>query len=100
MSKATSSFYNTTEWKLVRENYRKKVGGLCENCLKKGIYNPCEAVHHKIHVSVKNMYNPEITLNEGNLVALCRECHGEQHRKSNDRYKIDKQTGQVFIKEP
>lgn len=98
MSKATHKFYETPEWKTVRENYRKKVGGLCEYCLARGIYNACEAVHHKIHVTPQNMYNPQITLNEDNLVALCRECHGNEHRKDNPRYIIDKDTGEVQIK--
>ena len=42
-----TGFYNSQAWKDTRRNYKQSVGGLCERCLKKGLYNPAEVVHHK-----------------------------------------------------
>lgn len=98
-------FYGSEAWKRTREAYKRSVGGLCERCLKKGLYNPAEIVHHKTHISEENIDDPTITLSFGNLEALCRECHEEEHggenrearRKWTDtkrRYTID-QNGNV-----
>ena len=73
-------FYSSGAWKKCRENYRKSVGGLCENCLKKGIYTPGDIVHHSItHVTPDNVDNPEVTLSFDNLELLCRDCHAKEH---------------------
>ena len=72
-------FYGSEAWKKTREAYKKSVGGLCERCLKKGLYNPAEIVHHKVHISEDNINDPKITLAFENLEALCRECHEEEH---------------------
>lgn len=73
-------FYSSGAWKKCRESYRKSVGGLCENCLKKGIYTPGEIVHHNIeHVTPDNVDNPEVTLSFDNLELLCRDCHAKEH---------------------
>lgn len=82
-------FYQSKVWKQCRKGYVKSIGGLCEECLKAGRITPCEIVHHKVFITPKNIYNPEITLNYENLVALCRKCHGEKHSKSVKRYEID-----------
>ena len=82
MSKETQSFYNTIAWQNCREAYMKKVGGLCELCLKQGIYKPAELIHHKIEITTKNMDDPGITLNFNNLMALCREHHAEVHAET------------------
>lgn len=38
-----------------------------------------EIVHHKEPLMPKNINNPEITLGEGNLELLCRNCHALAH---------------------
>lgn len=96
MREFAESFYKGTAWKNCRKAYVKSVGGLCENCLKKGIYKPAEIVHHKIHIDPVNIYNPEVTLNFDNLEALCRNCHAEEH-KQKKRYYTDMETGEVII---
>ena len=68
----------------------KKVGGLCEDCLKKGRYNPAEEVHHIKELTPQNITDPSITLSYSNLVALCRSCHRKRHGHYEDRrYTID-----------
>lgn len=87
--KPTDWFYKTEQWKSTRDAYASSVGGLCEHCYRNGKIVPGEIVHHKVHLSPQNINDPDITLNWDNLVFLCRECHGKEHRKNTKRYKID-----------
>lgn len=89
------AFYSSEAWNRCRAGYRKSVGGLCEECLKKGQYNPGEIVHHKIPLNPANINDPNVALNWGNLELLCRECHAEMHGKKKKRYVID-ECGNVF----
>jgi 5-methylcytosine-specific restriction endonuclease McrA len=34
-----------------------------------------------VHLTPENLDNPAVTLNHDNLMALCEECHAEQHTK-------------------
>lgn len=72
-------FYNSKAWRNARAEYKKSVGGLCERCLAKGLYNPAEIIHHKTHITPDNILDPFITLSWDNLEALCRDCHAEVH---------------------
>ena len=74
-----AQFYKTKLWQNCRDEYLKSVGGLCEECKKKGLIVPAEIVHHKIHLNAVNVSDPTISLNPDNLEALCRKCHGDEH---------------------
>lgn len=88
MARAFSvDFYRSDAWESCRASYLAKVGGLCEECLKQGIYTPAVIVHHKVVLTPENITNPEITLAFSNLEAVCRDCHGKVHRPGL-RYKI------------
>lgn len=90
-------FYSSKAWKNTRAAYAKSKRNLCEVCLEKGLFKPCEIVHHKIELTPDNIDNPDITLNWENLQCLCREHHAEIHdlyARKNRRYKID-ETGKV-----
>ena len=88
MARAFSvDFYRSDAWENCRASYLAKVGGLCEECLKQGIYTPAVIVHHKVVLTPENITNPEITLAFSNLEAVCRDCHGKVHRPGL-RYKI------------
>ena len=83
-------FYNSIAWQNCREAYKKKVGGLCEECLKIGLIVPCDEVHHKKRLTIHNINNPSITLNPDNLQALCKKHHEQKHRRRRvRRYLID-----------
>ena len=82
-----SGFYKTKAWQKCRDEYFRKVGGLCERCKAKGLIVPAEIIHHKIHIDEKNINDPSITLNPNNLEALCRVCHGMEHGRQK-RYTI------------
>lgn len=88
-TEAANRFYKSTTWKKCREDYFRKAGGLCERCLKRGIYNPGEIVHHKEYINANNLTDPRVLTDFDNLELLCRKCHAEEHDKMKRRYKID-----------
>lgn len=81
-------FYISQQWRQCREGYLQYVGGLCEDCLQRGLIVPADEVHHKTKITPQNINDPRITLNWGNLRALCKECHMMTHRKPK-RWKVD-----------
>lgn len=96
--KEQKAFYHSAAWQKCRSAYIAKVGGLCERCLQKGIVRPGKIVHHKEYISVENLDDPTILLNEKNLEYLCHECHNEEHfEQNNRRYFID-EMGRVVAK--
>ena len=73
-------FYTTTAWRKTRAAVLEEHGGLCQLCLTKGIIEPAVHVHHRIPLTPENLDDPRIALDSSNLMALCEECHAEQHR--------------------
>ena len=97
------TFYNSTAWRNTRRDYKQSVGGLCEECLKKGIITPAEIVHHKTPLNKDNVSDLSVSLSWDNLQALCRPCHAKAHeemymQRTGRRYKID-EDGRVQIKD-
>ena len=95
MQKWAETFYKSSTWVHTAAAYKRSVGGLCENCLKKGYYKPAEMVHHKIPLTPENITVPEIALSFDNFEALCRDCHAERHSKVHRRYRFN-ELGQVI----
>ena len=89
-------FYNSPAWKQTRRAYAKSVGGLCEPCLKQGLFNAGVIVHHKVILTPDNIGNPDATLNWNNLELVCRDCHAKYHDRRQRRYKLD-DLGRVII---
>ena len=83
------AFYKSTAWKRCRDAYAKSVGGLCERCLKRGLYRSGEIVHHRVHLTPANINDPAVALAWANLELLCRDCHGEEHGRVERRYRWD-----------
>ena len=73
-------FYTTRAWRKARDTVLKESGGLCQICMGKGLIVPAVHVHHKVHLTPDNLSDPAIALESSNLIALCEECHAEQHR--------------------
>ena len=73
-------FYTSTAWRKARASVLRDSNGLCQICLMKGLIVPAVHVHHKVHLTPDNLDDPMIALDSSNLVALCEECHAEQHR--------------------
>lgn len=78
-------FYTTRAWRKCRASFLKEKGGLCEICLSKGLITPATEVHHKVILTADNINNPDVTLNHENLMALCDDCHDDQHTKTRWR---------------
>ena len=89
-SGARRYFYNSKLWNNVRKNVWLKQNLLCSVCGKPvyvdGIsdYLPKEKrrigiVHHKIWLDDTNIMDDNITINENNLIGLCKECHENTH---------------------
>ena len=87
-------FYSSPAWKNLRKVVLKERGGLCEMCLKKGIYRAATLVHHIVPVTAENVTDAAISLNKDNCMALCADCHAAVH--SSRRYRVDKD-GNVTI---
>lgn len=79
-------FYHSKVWNQVRKNIWLKQNLLCAICNKPvyvdGIsdYLPKEyrrtgIVHHIEHLDNINVYDDNITLNENNLIGVCKWCH-------------------------
>lgn len=89
-------FYNSQQWHNMRNYVMKRDAYLCQDCLAKGMYVPAEEVHHITPLNPQNIMDPSITLDENNLISLCRECHRARHGKER-RYEVD-EYGRVKIK--
>lgn len=83
------AFYLSPAWRSCRAAYLKKGGGLCERCLRKGLYVPADIVHHKRHITPDNITDPRVTLSFDNLEALCWSCHEKEHKGRQRRYTVD-----------
>lgn len=97
MQEFAEKFYFSTGWRKTRKAYLSSVGGLCERCLKKGLYHPAVIVHHKVYITPDNINDPNVTLNWNNLEAVCRECHELEHAGNGKRYKVN-EDGTVVVR--
>lgn len=88
----SKQFYNSKEWEDVRSYILMRDAYLCRYC-----GAPATEVHHIIHLTPANIYDPSVSLNPCNLVSLCRDCHFAQHRGEHGRGRIkDEQYGYEF----
>ena len=76
--KEQKRFYSSQKWIKLRDAYLKQ-HPLCERCLAAGVSSVAEHVHHKIELTEDNYKDPNISLSESNLEALCFECHRKEH---------------------
>lgn len=81
---AINRFYRSEAWQLARQERIVAVNGRCEKC-----GAPGEEVHHIIHLTPENVLDPEVALNQKNLILLCKECHNKEHgrfKKESQRF--------------
>lgn len=84
-------FYKSTRWRRAREAYLKEHRYICEVC--GGV---ADTVHHIEHLNVTNINDPDVTLNENNLMAVCRDCHAKIHSKVERRFVLD-ENGDIIV---
>jgi len=70
-------FYKSKYWRDLRK-YVLIDNPLCEECKKNGILEPSIDCHHIIDI----VQMPELALNNDNIKALCRSCHGKITEKT------------------
>ena len=70
-----AEFYNSAEWKNLRNQKFFDADGLCELCRKNGIIRSAKEIHHKIPIEE----DWSKRLDYDNLIALCSDCHNQQH---------------------
>lgn len=77
-------FYKSTQWQVAREIKIREVNGKCERCGGLG-----EEVHHKKRLTVLNVMDSEISLNQENLELLCGKCHNVEHKRFSNQQEFD-----------
>ena len=70
-------FYNSPEWRDLRNDKFAMAEGLCELCRKKGIVRACREIHHIVPIEID--YSKR--LDYANLIALCPDCHNLMHER-------------------
>lgn len=71
-TEAAKKFYRSTAWRKCRKSYIATVPDkMCEHCHEQLGY----IVDHIKEINIKNIHNPDVTLNHDNLQFLCLECH-------------------------
>lgn len=74
MRKLRQKAYNSSQWRKLRLRYIQE-HPMCENC----DHKPAVDIHHIKSFIVNGEINWELLLNENNLQALCKDCHGNHH---------------------
>lgn len=54
--------------------------GMCVMCYRDlGVLTPAEIVHHVVWLNESNISDPSVSLSQGNLMRVCRDCHAKIH---------------------
>lgn len=78
-NKKHQSFYNSNQWKQLRDIKMVEAGYQCQACRAHGIVVPAEEVHHIVPIDVEW----DKRMDPSNLVCLCHKHHMEAHVKLN-----------------
>lgn len=79
-------FYNTKSWKRLRRQKFADAGGLCEECLRRGIVEQGKEVHHIVPLDE----DWSRRLDYDNLILLCPDCHAEAHERDSELQKFER----------
>jgi len=74
--KVIHNFYKSSVWAVARELKIREANGLCERCGKLG-----EEVHHKKRLTIDNVKDSLVSINQENLELLCKDCHNKEHKR-------------------
>jgi 5-methylcytosine-specific restriction endonuclease McrA len=69
-------FYKSKAWFIARNLKTNATQSKCERCGEVG-----EEVHHKTRLTVDNVNDVNISLNQDNLELLCKDCHNDEHER-------------------
>ena len=76
------AFYDSPQWRKTSKAYLSSKNYICEDC-----GGAACIVHHIRHLAPWNINDPEITLDWGNLKAVCEKCHAEEHAKDDKAFR-------------
>ena len=78
MRKLRQQAYQNKHWRKLRDTYMHS-HPICEECLKQGKVTPAEDIHHIKSPFHHGEINYSPLLDPENLMALCKDCHGNIH---------------------
>lgn len=78
--KREQQFYNSKEWKKVREVRWQMDNGLCQECIKYNKITLADAVHHI--VELKEDWSKRLDID--NLMCVCDRCHNNIHNRKHE----------------
>jgi len=93
--KELHNFYKSDSWRVARELKIMTVNGLCERCREIGI-----EVHHKERLSIDNVNDSSVSLNQDNLELLCRDCHNKEHKRFSKEVRFDNEGNIINPEKP
>ena len=82
--KVLHNFYKSDTWMVAREIKIRSVNGFCERCGAIG-----QEVHHKKRLSVENVNDASLSVNQDNLELLCKDCHNKEHKRFSIETRFD-----------
>lgn len=82
--KILHNFYKSAAWQVARQIKYQEQDGRCERCKRVG-----EEVHHKIRLTVDNVSDTSVSLNQNNLELLCKDCHNKEHKRFTKEKEFD-----------
>lgn len=74
-------FYNSKEWKSLRQYLIAIRGPICQHCGKLISRSIDIIAHHVIELTAENVNDPNIALNEDNVELVCFDCHSATHER-------------------
>ena len=75
------AFYKSAAWQKMREYVLIRDKYKCTRCGRSGDLE----VHHIVHLTPENIFDSKVTLNDANLITLCRDCHFAVHEEDRER---------------
>ncbi|WP_338075709.1 HNH endonuclease signature motif containing protein [Chengkuizengella sediminis] len=72
--KKSKTFYQSKEWRTVRQQALTRDRNLCQHCLKQRQITPADMVDHIVPVKV----DWSLRLDLSNLQSLCNSCHNKK----------------------
>ncbi|MBN2797303.1 MAG: HNH endonuclease [Clostridia bacterium] len=82
--KILHNFYKSAAWQVARQIKYQEQDGRCERCKRVG-----EEVHHKIRLTIDNVADTSVSLNQENLELLCKDCHNKEHNRFSKEKEFD-----------
>ncbi len=82
--KILHNFYKSTVWQVARQiKYKNKMVSVND------VAWLVKKIHHKIRLTIDNVKDPTISINQENLELLCKDCHNKEHKRFTKEKEFD-----------